>query len=76
MGRNPLFSLQVEHSRWHSPHESASDGAHMVAHRSSVNGGVHPFCRQATGRVDARARVEVEESGLPPLPPLCDLGLD
>jgi hypothetical protein len=37
MGVNPLFSLKVEHCRWHSKHESASDGAHMVVLRSSVN---------------------------------------
>jgi hypothetical protein len=37
MGLNPLLSL-VEHVRWHSPHESANDAAHMVVRRSSVNG--------------------------------------
>jgi hypothetical protein len=37
MGLNPLFSLKVEQFRWHSPNESASDGAHMVVLRSSVN---------------------------------------
>jgi len=38
MGLNPLFLFsKVEHVRWHSPHESASDGGHMVVVRSSVN---------------------------------------
>src|SRR6476646_6724086 len=43
MGLNPLFSLKVEHVRWHSGKESASDGAHVVVIRSSVNGSRHPL---------------------------------
>src|SRR4051812_40346790 len=44
-GFNPLFHLlKVEHVRWHSAYESASDAPHMVVGRSSVNGRPSRFC--------------------------------
>src|SRR3954447_5772842 len=43
-GFNPLFRCNVEHLRWHSPYESASDATHMVVGRSSVNGARAAFC--------------------------------
>jgi hypothetical protein len=44
MGLNPSSFFEVELARWHSPQESASDGAHMVAARPLVNSSTQAFC--------------------------------
>src|SRR5438270_5948928 len=49
-GPEPSSLLRLNIVRWHSPHESASDGGHMVVPRSSVNRSTQGFCCWACAR--------------------------